>query len=87
MTTHNWLDGFGGFICVVERDGADVVVKNVGLDDAVEESAADETKFTINCCSSSTNIVPAFGRVVRKRWVSVLKVGDGNWKLLVNVRS
>ena len=61
MTTHDWLDGFGGLICVVEWDCADIMVKDVGLNDTVEESAADETEFAIDCCSGSTNIVPASG--------------------------
>jgi len=78
MTTHDWLDGFRGLVCVVEWDGADVVVKDVGFNDTVEESAADETEFTIDCCSSSTNIVPASSCVVRKSWVSVLEVGNSN---------
>jgi hypothetical protein len=85
MTTHNWLDGFGGLIRVVERDGADIVVKDVCFNDAVEQGAADETEFTINCCCGSTNIIPTSGGVVGKRWVSVLEVGDGNWELLVDV--
>jgi hypothetical protein len=84
MTTHDWLDGFRGLICMVERNCADVVMKDVGFNDTVEESAADETEFTIDCCSSSTNIVPASGRVVRKRWVGVLEIGDSNWGSLVN---
>jgi len=58
------------------------VVKDVGFNDTVEETAADETEFTIDCCSSSTNIIPGFRGVVGKRRVSVLEVGDGNWKSL-----
>lgn len=87
MTTHDRLNGFTGLIRVVEWDGADVVVKDVGLNDTVEESAADETEFTIDCCSGSTNIIPAPGCVVRKSWVGVLEVGDSNWKLSVSRRS
>ena len=36
MLAHNWLDGLGGFVGVVEGDGADVVMKDVGLDNSVE---------------------------------------------------
>ena len=46
---------------MVEWDCADIMVKDVGLNDTVEESAADETEFAIDCCSGSTNIVPASG--------------------------
>jgi hypothetical protein len=78
VTTHDWLDGFGSFIGVVEGDGTDVMVKNVGLDDTVEKSAADESEFTIDRSGGTTNVVPALTTVVRKSWVSVLKVGDSN---------
>lgn len=52
--------------------------KDVGFNDTVEKSAADKTELAIDCCSGSTNIVPAFGRVMGKSGISVLKVGDGN---------
>lgn len=83
MLSHDWLDGFGGLIGVVEWDGADVVVEDVGLDDAVEEMTADESKFTIDGCGGSTDVVPALTRVVRKCWVGVLKEGDCNYISLV----
>jgi hypothetical protein len=84
VAAHDWLDGLSGLISVVERDRADVVVKNVGFDDAVEESAADEAKFSVNGCSGTTNIVPASGGVVRKRRICVLEIGNGNWDLSVH---
>lgn len=59
MLAHDRLDGFGGLVGMVEGDGADVVVENVGLNNAVEEGAADETKFAVNGCSGTTNVVPA----------------------------
>lgn len=76
MLAHNLLDGLGGFIGVVEGDGADIVVKNVGLDDTVEELSADESEFSVDGCGGSTGVCPALTGVVGKRWVSVLKVGD-----------
>jgi len=78
MLAHDWLDGLGCFVGVVEGDGADVVVEDVGLDDTVEESAADETEFTIDGCGGSTYVVPALTGVVGKSWVSVLEESDGN---------
>jgi hypothetical protein len=79
MDTHDWLDGLGSFIGVVEWDGADVVVEDVGLNNTVEESAANESEFTIDCSSGTTDVVPARTGVVWKCWVGVLKIGDGNW--------
>jgi hypothetical protein len=35
VLAHNRLDGLGGFVGVVEWNGADVVVQNVGLDDSM----------------------------------------------------
>jgi hypothetical protein len=79
MTTHDWFNGLGRLICVVEWDCADVVVKDVGLNDAVEKSATNETEFSIYSCSGSTNIIPGFSCVVGERGVRMLKVGDGNY--------
>jgi hypothetical protein len=36
VAAHDGLDGLGGFVGVVEGDGADVVVEDVGFDDTVE---------------------------------------------------
>lgn len=82
MLAHDWLDSLGGFIGVVEWDGANIVVKDVGLDNAVEKSAADEAELTVNGCSSSSDVVPALTGIVRKRAVGVLKKSDGNCEML-----
>lgn len=58
MTSHNWLDGLGCLVRVVEWDGADVVMKNVGLDNAVEELTTDETKLTVDGGSGAADVVP-----------------------------
>lgn len=79
MTAHDLLDGFGGLIGVVEGDGTDIVVKNVGFDDAVEKLTADKAKFTVDGCGGSTGEVPRLWLVVRKSWVGVLQESDGNW--------
>ena len=61
---------------MVERNGRNVMMKHVGFDDAVEESAANESEFAVNGCGGSTNVVPAFGGIVGERRVGVLQVGD-----------
>lgn len=78
MLTHNLLDGLGGLISIVEGDRGNEVMGNVGLNDAVEQVAADESKFTINGCRSTTNVVPAFRVVVGKRGISMLKESNSN---------
>lgn len=78
MLSHDLLDGLGGFVGVVEGDGADVVVKHVGLYDAVEELSTDEAKFTIDGRGCSTDIVPGFWGVMREGWVGMLEESDCN---------
>ena len=80
VLSHDALDGLAGLIGVVEGDVADVVVQHVGLDDTVEDVAADEAKVTVNGGSSATGEVPHFRLVVRKGGVSVLEEGNGDCK-------
>lgn len=78
VTAHDRLDSLGGLVGVVEGDGAHVVMKNMGLDDAVEEVAADEAKLAIDGGGAATDVVPLLSSVVRERRVGVLKEGDGD---------
>lgn len=78
MSAHNLLDGIRSLVCVIERNCADVVVQNVGLDDSVKELSANETEFSIDRGSRSSSIRPAFASVMRERRIGVLKVGDGD---------
>ena len=82
VAAHNWLDGLGGLIGVVERDGGNVVVKDVSLDDTVKEGTTNETEFTVNGSSSTADVVPGASGVVGKSWVGVLKVGDSDYILI-----
>lgn len=78
MLAHDDLDGLGRLISVVEGNGGDVVVKNMGLDNAVEKSASDESEFTVNGGSSATSVGPGLSIVVRQGGVGVLQEGNGN---------
>lgn len=78
VLAHDGADGIGGLVGVVERDGADVVVEDVRLDDAVEEVTADEAHLAIDGGGGATDVVPLLGGVVRQRGVGVLEEGDGN---------
>ncbi len=53
-------------------------MKNVRLDNAMEELSADETELAIDGGSGAANKVPFVGGVVRKRRVSVLEESNGN---------
>lgn len=78
VTTHDRLDGFCGFCGVIERNGADVVVENVSLNDVVEKVGTDGPEVAVDSCSSATSVGPRFVGVVRKRRVGVLKERDGD---------
>ncbi len=58
MFAHGRLNGLGGLVCVVEGDGADVVVEDVCFDDSVEQLTADEAKFTVDRGGSASSIGP-----------------------------
>jgi hypothetical protein len=62
----------------VEGDGGDVVVEDVGLDDAVEDLATNEAELAVNGSGGATSEVPGLAGVVRKGRVGVLEVGDGD---------
>lgn len=78
VLAHDLLDGLGGLVGVVEGDGADVVMEDMGLDDAVQEVAADEAELAVNSRGGTTDKVPLLGGVVGERGVGVLEVGDGD---------
>lgn len=79
VLAHDLLDGFGGLVGMVEWDGADVVVSDVGLDNSVKQSTADESEFAVNCGGSTTGEVPGLVVVVRKSGVGMLQVSDGHY--------
>lgn len=73
MTAHDLLDGLAGLVGMVERNHADIVMQDVGLDDAVEELTSDEAKFTVDGCGRTTSVGPGSGCVVWERWIGVLQ--------------
>jgi hypothetical protein len=79
MFAHNRFDGFRGLVCVIERNGRDVMVQDVGFDDTVEERATYEAELTVDCRGGTTSEGPGFRLVVRKRGISVLEVRDCNY--------
>jgi len=79
VVAHDLLDGLAGFIGVVEGDGADIVVEDMGLDDSVENVTADETEVTVDGGSGATGKVPHLRLVVGERGIRVLEVSDGHY--------
>ena len=76
---HHFLDGFARFVGVVEGNGANIVVQDVGFDNSVEDVTANESKVAVNGGSGTTSKVPGFGLVVGEGGVGVLEVSDGHY--------
>ncbi len=69
---------------MVEGDGRDEVVADVGADDVVEEMGVNEAEIAVNGCGCATGEGPGFVVVVGHGGIGVLEEGDGNcrrWKL------
>jgi hypothetical protein len=67
---------------MIEWNCADIMMEDVGLNNTMQELAADEAKFAINSGCCTTGIVPAGWGVVRKAGISVLEEGDGNYSIV-----
>lgn len=78
VLAQNLLNGLGGLVRVVEGDGGNEVVSNVGLNDAVKEVTANEAEFTVNSSGGSTNEIPGLRMIMGQGGVGVLEIGDGN---------
>ena len=76
VLAHNRLNSFRSLVGIVEWDGGDVVVKDVGFDDAVEDVAAYEAEFAIDGGGGAANVGPAVAKVVGKGRVGVLQEGN-----------
>ena len=79
MTTQDRFDCLGRFIGMVEWNGRDKVMENVGFNDPMEKMAANETKFTVNRCGGATGECPSTGFVMRQRRIGMLKEGNSHW--------
>ena len=80
VAAHDGLDGLGGLVGVIEGDGADVVVQDVRLDDAMQQVAANETEFAVDGRGGALDKSPLLTGVVGQGRVSVLQEGDGDWQ-------
>ena len=87
VLTHDRLDCLGCLIRIVERDGADIVVKDVSLDDTMKKGTADESELAIDGSRCPTDIVPAARGVMRECGIGVLEECDGNCRRLANKKS
>lgn len=65
MLAHDLLDPFSSLIGVVERNSADIVVQNMCFNDSMQQLTTDKPELTIDCCRSTSGIVPRVTSVVR----------------------
>lgn len=79
MLPHDWLDCLSGFVGMVEWNSADIMVQDVGFNDAVEQVSTNKAEFTINCRRGAASEGPSVGRIVWQGRISVLEVGNRNW--------
>ena len=78
MATHDRPDCLGSFVGMVEWDRGDVMVKDVGLDNTVHQSATDEPELAVNGGSGASGVAPRLSGVMRKRGIRVLEERDGH---------
>jgi hypothetical protein len=78
MLAHDFADSFGGLLGVVERNPGRVVVRNVGLNDLVEQVAADEAKVAVNSSRGAAGKIPLARVVVGQGRVGMLQVSDAD---------
>ena len=78
VRAHDFLDGLRGFVGIIEGNGGYVVVEYMGLDDAMEHVATDETELAVNGGRGSAGEVPRGGLIVRERRVGVLQESNGH---------
>ena len=71
-------DGGGGLLLLVEGDAGEEVVDDVGVDDAVEQVAADPAEVAVDGGQGTFDIGPALGVVVVDLGVVVVEVRDGD---------
>ena len=65
---------------MVEGDGGDEVVQDVGFDDAVEEDGTDGGEVAVDCCEGAAGEGPDAGEVVGEGGVGVLEECYGDWE-------
>jgi len=73
---HYVLDRLSRFIRIVKWNCADIVMKNMSLDDPVEEIATNEAKFTIDGGSCAPREVPSLWFVMGQTRIGVLEIGN-----------
>lgn len=71
-------DGGRGLLLLVKGDTGEEMVDDVGVDDAVEEVAADPAEVAVDGGQGTLDVGPALGVIVVDLGVVVVEVCDGN---------
>lgn len=78
MSSHNGADSIASLVGIIKWNGANVMVQDVGLDNAVKQVASNESELAINSSGGTTNEIPLLLGVVGKRRIGVLEESDSN---------
>ena len=78
MTSHDGSNGLRSLVSVVEGDGGNVVVQNMGFDNPMHKRATDKTKLAVNRSRGAPSVIPCLSCVVRQSRVRVLQEGDSD---------
>ena len=83
MFAHHRFDRGSSFVSVVERDGGNVVVKDVDVSDAVHDGVRQEGDVAIDGSGGATGEGPSFRFVMRESRVRVLEVGNCHYSTML----
>ena len=61
------------------EDSREKMVDNVGIDDTMEQVAANEPEITVNCSKSTLDKGPGISLIVRQLWMSVMQIGNSDY--------
>lgn len=78
VAAHNGFDVLRGLTSVVEGDGGDQVMADVGANDVMEKMGIDEAEVAIDGGSCATGEIPGLAVVMRHGGVGVLEEGNGD---------
>ena len=78
MAAHDGFDRLRGFVGVIEGNGGNVMMEDVGFYDPMHQSTTDEPKFAVDGCGCATGVAPRFGGIMGERRIGVLEEGDGH---------
>jgi len=78
MFAHHIFDSLGCFVCMIEWDGADIMMSDMRLNNTMKKMTTDEAKFAIDGGSCATGEAPNLWLIMRESGIGMLKVCDSH---------